>query len=256
MALVRRGAGARRALLVLDRARFPRAKPCGGGLTGHAGAALAELGLALRVPSIPCGEGEVVYGAHRRVVPLGQPVHIVRREEFDADLVAQARALGIAIVEDEGIDALVPPPGAGDPVTRHHQRRPPPDGPRAGGRRRRGQPRAQAPAGRRPAPAPRSRCGWPAWRSPRPRAFGPRMIYDFSRAGRRAARLRLAVPGARRPAQRGHHALPGQRPGRAAAGPSAGGGPGPLGGRRCPARRAAGRPGPTIRRAPVAAPRC
>ena len=78
VALVRGGLDPAR-LLVLDRARFPRAKPCGGGLTGHAGAALAALGLTLRVPSIPCGEGEVVYGSHRRVVPLGQPVHIVRR---------------------------------------------------------------------------------------------------------------------------------------------------------------------------------
>jgi menaquinone-9 beta-reductase len=116
VALVRRGLSPSR-LLVLDRARFPRAKPCGGGLTGHAGAAMAELGLSLRVSSIPCGEGEVVYGVHRRVVPLGQPVHIVRREEFDADLVAQTRALGVVVVEDEGIDALVPPAGADDPIT-------------------------------------------------------------------------------------------------------------------------------------------
>jgi menaquinone-9 beta-reductase len=103
VALVRNHGFDPRRLVVLDRARFPRPKPCGGGLTGHALSALDALGLRLRVPSVPAGEGEVVFGRVRRLVPLGRPVHIVRREDFDADLVAQARALSIAIEEGEGI---------------------------------------------------------------------------------------------------------------------------------------------------------
>ena len=159
---------------------------------------MAELGLQLRVPSIPCGEGEVVYGQHRRLVPLGQPVHIVRREEFDADLVAQARALGIAIVEDEGIDALVPPSGRRRPGQRHHQRRPAADGAGAGGRRRRGQRRAQAPAGRRaPRPPAAAAAGPPG--DPRPPRLRPRMIYDFSAlaGGLRGYVWLFPVPGGR-----------------------------------------------------------
>jgi flavin-dependent dehydrogenase len=196
VALVRRGLDPSR-LLMLDRARFPRSKPCGGGLTGHAGAALAALGLQLRVPSIPCGEGEVVYGGHRRVVPLGQPVHIVRREEFDADLVAQARAQGITVVEGEGIEALAPGPagapiaitttagrrlearvlvgadGVGSVVRKHLH---------GGGGRPRGQPLRL------------SRLEIPA-----PRAFGPRMIYDFSALaeGLRGYVWLFPVPGGR-----------------------------------------------------------
>ena len=96
VALVRRHGLDPARMLVLDRARFPRAKPCGGGLTGHAAAAMAQLGLQLRVPSIPCGEGEVVYEAHRRVVPLGLPVHVVRREEFDATWWPRPALLGVA----------------------------------------------------------------------------------------------------------------------------------------------------------------
>ncbi|HUS63110.1 MAG TPA: hypothetical protein VMZ28_01160, partial [Kofleriaceae bacterium] len=42
-------------VLVLERYHFPRDKPCGGALTGHADPVMAELGLALRVPSWPCG---------------------------------------------------------------------------------------------------------------------------------------------------------------------------------------------------------
>jgi len=90
-------------LLVLDRAHFPRSKPCGGGLTGHAHSALASLGLALRVPFVGCRTGRVVYGRETRTVELERAVDIVRREEFDADLVAQARERGIAIEEGEGL---------------------------------------------------------------------------------------------------------------------------------------------------------
>jgi flavin-dependent dehydrogenase len=92
-----------RRILVLDKARFPRAKPCGGGLTGHALTAMKTLGLALRVPSVRAEQGEVVFGQLRRTVSLEQPVHIVRREDYDADLVAQARALGIEVREGEGL---------------------------------------------------------------------------------------------------------------------------------------------------------
>jgi menaquinone-9 beta-reductase len=103
-------------LVVLDRARFPRPKPCGGGLTGRAALAMAELGLALRVPSVACTEGEVVYGQMRRVVALGRPVCVVRRDDFDADLVAQARALGIEVREGEGLRSLAAPTRPGDPA--------------------------------------------------------------------------------------------------------------------------------------------
>jgi len=94
-------------LLVLDRARFPRPKPCGGGLTGHASAALEALGLSLRVPFSPCTTGRVVYGREARTVALAQPVNVVRREDFDADLVAQARERGIEISEGEGLARFV-----------------------------------------------------------------------------------------------------------------------------------------------------
>jgi flavin-dependent dehydrogenase len=93
-------------ILVLDKARFPRDKPCGGGLTGHARAALDALGLRVRVPHVPCTEGRIVYGGAARDVHLGRPVDVVRRREFDADLVAQARDRGLDVVEGEGLAAF------------------------------------------------------------------------------------------------------------------------------------------------------
>jgi menaquinone-9 beta-reductase len=105
VALLREGGGrgARPRVLCLDKARFPRPKPCGGGLTGHAAAAMAALGLELRVPSVPCHQGRLVHGRLSSRVPLRNPVHVVRREDLDADLVAQARALGVTVNEGEGV---------------------------------------------------------------------------------------------------------------------------------------------------------
>jgi flavin-dependent dehydrogenase len=100
-------------LVCLDRAGFPREKPCGGGLTGHARQALAALELEVRTPAVACRSGRIVYRHHVRDVALEQPVDVVRREEFDADLVAQARARGITVVEGDGVASLAVDPAAG-----------------------------------------------------------------------------------------------------------------------------------------------
>ncbi|MDB4964668.1 MAG: uncharacterized protein JWN44_357 [Myxococcales bacterium] len=114
VALVRRDPSLRHRILVLDRAAFPREKPCGGGLTGHAEEAMTALGLELTVPSVPSPRAEVRFWDWRREVTLGRPVRIIRRGDFDASLVAQARDLGIEVreraalqdfrVEGDGVD--------------------------------------------------------------------------------------------------------------------------------------------------------
>jgi flavin-dependent dehydrogenase len=106
VALTRAAPGLAGRVVCLDKARFPRDKPCGGGLTGHARAALAALDLEVRVPHVPCREGRIIYGRHARDVALERPVDVVRRRDFDADLVAQARARGVVIVEGEGLGAF------------------------------------------------------------------------------------------------------------------------------------------------------
>jgi flavin-dependent dehydrogenase len=92
-------------IVCFDRARFPREKPCGGGLTGHAHRALGELGLEVRIPFVSCRTGRIIYRGETRRVTLERPVDVVRREDFDADLVVQARALGVRVIEAEGIVA-------------------------------------------------------------------------------------------------------------------------------------------------------
>jgi flavin-dependent dehydrogenase len=98
--LCQHGRGER--ILVLDRYRFPREKPCGGALTGHADSAMAALDLELRVPSAACLEAGVRFGGFQRTVAMGRAVRVIRRAELDADLVAQVRARGVEVVEGEG----------------------------------------------------------------------------------------------------------------------------------------------------------
>ena len=100
-------------VLCLDKARFPRDKPCGGGLTGHAHAALARLGLTVRVPRVACARGRIVYQGRGRDVALGRSVDVVRRCELDADLVAQARARGVEVATGEGLASFEVDRGAG-----------------------------------------------------------------------------------------------------------------------------------------------
>jgi flavin-dependent dehydrogenase len=95
--LAPRGRGARRR--VADGGRLPRAKPCGGGLPGHAAHAMATLGLELGVDHVPAPAAEVRYGGYARRVELAQPVSVVRREDFDRSLVAQVRARGVEVRE-------------------------------------------------------------------------------------------------------------------------------------------------------------
>ena len=94
----------RERILILERERFPRAKPCGGGLTGHAELAMAELDLTLAVPHLASTRARVRFGDYERGVDLGKPVCVIRRDQFDADLVTQIRAKGVDVSEGEAVD--------------------------------------------------------------------------------------------------------------------------------------------------------
>lgn len=95
--------GRAKSVLVLDRYHFPRDKPCGGALTGHMGPVMEELGLSLRVAHVACPDAVVRCGTFERRVTMGQTVDVIRREDFDTDLVAQAREAGVEVIEGEGI---------------------------------------------------------------------------------------------------------------------------------------------------------
>lgn len=93
-------------VLILDRARHPREKPCGGGLTGHVPAALSALGLRLTVPGVPSPRGVVVCGDIQRTVALPRPVVVVRRQEFDESLLQQVQARGAEVRQGTALRGL------------------------------------------------------------------------------------------------------------------------------------------------------
>jgi len=165
-------------VLCLDKARFPREKPCGGGLTGRARLALDELGLAVRVPAVSCQTGRIVYGDQDRRVTLDRPVDVIRRADFDADLVAQVRERGVPVVEGEGVEAYQVDRGRGMVAVRTSAGRTvttrilvAADGASS---RVRDALTAHAP-GAPPRPLQLFKAELPA-----PRPFPPEMIYDFS----------------------------------------------------------------------------
>ena len=98
--------------LVVDRARFPRDKTCGDGLTAGALRALESLGFDVRaLPSyVHVAETVLVAPSGRRVtLPLptdGEHAGVVPRAELDDALVRHARAQGVEVREAAGVTAL------------------------------------------------------------------------------------------------------------------------------------------------------
>ncbi len=95
-----------RRTLIMDQAIFPRAKLCGGGVTTHADALLKQLRVNLDVPSFPIHALTLKYGDAQATLHWRNLFRVVRREEFDAALVQQACARGIAMREGEAVREL------------------------------------------------------------------------------------------------------------------------------------------------------
>src|SRR3972149_219721 len=102
--------------LVLDRARFPRDKPCGGGM---------RHGAVRRFPGVFAGlAGRVAFHEIRRVLmeapsgatvlaALGTPLYLTfERREFDAAPLALARERGAEVQEGVRVVGLPAPGGA------------------------------------------------------------------------------------------------------------------------------------------------
>ncbi|MDG4833301.1 geranylgeranyl reductase family protein [Solwaraspora sp. WMMD1047] len=93
-ALAARRAGA--SVLLLDRADFPRDKPCGDGIAAHALDVLAGLGVPDPVAGFPPVPALrlVAPGGGQVAQPLPRPAYTVPRAVFDAGLVVAAVAAG------------------------------------------------------------------------------------------------------------------------------------------------------------------
>jgi menaquinone-9 beta-reductase len=107
-------AGAR--VLLLDRAEFPRDKPCGDGIAADAFDVLAGLGVTGLTDGYPPNDGLRLVGPGGATVarPLRRPAHTIPRRVFDARLVAAAVAQGVEMrthtvrrIRDDGDGVLL-----------------------------------------------------------------------------------------------------------------------------------------------------
>ena len=110
-------AASRRRVLLLDRAEFPRDKPCGGGIVREADRFLALLRVRPRVPSVRVDRIEFRYPGGRSVQRGRGLFRVVRRIEFDAALLDAAGARGARIRQGERVVAVGRVRGGVDVVT-------------------------------------------------------------------------------------------------------------------------------------------
>lgn len=103
--LVRREGIAASRIVVIDKAKFPREKPCAGAVSQLGIDELAAIGVAVRVPSVEMRGVRVISSDD-----VGETQHpmgiVVRRTELDAQLLGDARADGVAVREGEGLRTI------------------------------------------------------------------------------------------------------------------------------------------------------
>jgi flavin-dependent dehydrogenase len=90
-------------VLVLDKAHHPRPKVCAGGLIPAARRWLAEHDVPLAVPHVTVHNARVATPATTVTHHDRGMCDVIRRDEFDASLVAACRARGIAVREGEDV---------------------------------------------------------------------------------------------------------------------------------------------------------
>jgi geranylgeranyl reductase family protein len=94
---------------LVDKARFPRDKLCGGLLSQRCIRALdAVFGPACGAPVEVTARGAAVYDRDALLVRVGdyQPMHFTSRRDFDAHLVSLAATRGAAVVEANAVTAI------------------------------------------------------------------------------------------------------------------------------------------------------
>jgi flavin-dependent dehydrogenase len=93
-------------VMVLEKARYPRDKPCAGALGARGDKLLASMGLAIDVPSAPVDGMSFVGWAGEVVASPGRIGRVVRRIEFDHALAQAARARGIEVRDGVGVEGV------------------------------------------------------------------------------------------------------------------------------------------------------
>jgi flavin-dependent dehydrogenase len=92
-------------LVIVDKARFPRDKPCAGAVSQLGVDTLHALGVRVKVPFVAM-RGVRVLSEGAIGETLCEMGIVIRRSEFDAQLVGDARADGVVVREEEALRAV------------------------------------------------------------------------------------------------------------------------------------------------------
>jgi flavin-dependent dehydrogenase len=93
--------------LLLEKARHPRRKVCAGGLIPHTLDCLDELAVGVPVPHVMVDRARVDTPGSRVEMDGARFCAVVRRDEFDAGLIAACRMRGVAVLEEEKVTDLM-----------------------------------------------------------------------------------------------------------------------------------------------------
>ncbi len=92
-------------IVILDKARFPRDKPCAGAVSQLGLDVLGAIGVPVGVPSVTMRGARVLSGDS-----IGETVEhmgvVIRRTEFDAHLLETSRSDGVHVRDGEGLRAI------------------------------------------------------------------------------------------------------------------------------------------------------
>jgi flavin-dependent dehydrogenase len=177
-------------ILLIDKKTFPREKPCGGGLSGRALAALDRMGVEITVPSVATDNVQFRFGERLSRYNVRGACRVVRRAEFDAMLLRVARSRGIEVCEDEALVAIDLPAGQSQDVRSATPPRDP--SPRDSRRAAPGLPSPHAPRRARPGDARRS--GFRLHVRTSRRVLEPRAVIAADGAGSLVRRLAAFAP--------------------------------------------------------------
>jgi len=97
-------------ILIVDKARFPRDKPCAGAISQLGVDAFAEIGVGVKVPFVEMRGVRVLTEGSVGETYCAAGI-IIRRTEYDAQLLEEARRDGVAIRENEAVIAIERVPG-------------------------------------------------------------------------------------------------------------------------------------------------
>ena len=92
-------------IVLLDKARFPRDKPCAGAVSQLGVDALQALGIRIEVPFIAMRGVRVLFQGAAGETQCAMGV-VIRRFELDAQLLEAARADGVQVREEEGLRGI------------------------------------------------------------------------------------------------------------------------------------------------------